>query len=84
MEDQNGHQAAILEVGNGGGQIKSEERSRKATVSKSPKVSTVSKTIPTTNVSQQSPLGVLRLIRLKFDSSGQRRQQEDQFFCAPL
>ena len=50
MEDQNGHQVAILEVGNVGGQTKSEEQKRKATASKTPKVSTVSKTISITNV----------------------------------
>ena len=55
MEDQNSHQVAILKaVVNVGGEIEvknKEERSRKPTVTKTPKVSTVSKTSPVTNVS---------------------------------
>ena len=56
MEDQNGHQVAILKaaVVNVGGEIEvknKEEGSRKPTVTKSPKVSTVSKTSPVNNVS---------------------------------
>ena len=56
MEDQNGHQVAILKaaVVNVGGEIEvknKEEQNRKPTVTKTPKVSTVSKTSPVNNVS---------------------------------